>query len=284
MKRRDFIKISSVGALGTTLFPVDNLAFYNNPVIYRKPGNAKFIWCDDMGQGRNLYACFRKSFELQGDVKEAELCLFADTAYQLYINNRFVQFGPVRFDPRFPLYDKHDIKACLKKGKNVIAIQVNHFEVNTYKAIPGKAAMLSWGDIKTTGGESVSLESTKENWKCKENKAYGIYASRISFALNCRDIFNQAEEEKNWKGIEYDDSKWSSAVELKEQSFFGNCSERNIPFMSGKPVSVKAILNTLPLKKEEDMYSFYMPVTRRQGNSTLADSTYVAYKPGFTLQ
>ena len=277
MIRRDFIKISSVGVIGTTLLPVHKLNLLTSRSVFDKPKDANLIWYDNTGAGRNLYACFRKSFFLSGELKEANLNLFADTAYQLFINNQFVQFGPVRFDPRFPVYDNHDIKRYLKNGKNVIAIQINHFEMKTYKAIPAKAAMLAWGNIVTTGGELISLNSNAKNWKCIPNKAYGIYASRISFALNARDIFNQPEEEKNWKGLDFDDNKWNNAVELSDQSVFGAFNVRSIPFMSGDPVPVKTILNTLPLKKEEDWYSFYIPIPDFLERSKSKKNIYIAY-------
>ena len=93
--------------------------------------NAKFIWCDMEGRGRNLFAFFRRTFSIHSIVKSAQIHIFADTCYQLFINGIFIDFGPIRFDPRFPRYDTYDIADFLKPGKNVIAIKVNHYGCKT---------------------------------------------------------------------------------------------------------------------------------------------------------
>ncbi|MCL2665481.1 MAG: alpha-L-rhamnosidase N-terminal domain-containing protein, partial [Defluviitaleaceae bacterium] len=97
---------------------------------------AKYIWYEPDDTSRNPYAAFRRTFETDGRVKNAELNIFADTCYQLFVNGKFIGFGPVRFDPKFPQYDTYDIAKYLVPGKNVIAVTVNYFGVKTYKAMP----------------------------------------------------------------------------------------------------------------------------------------------------
>src|SRR4030042_115382 len=104
-----------------------------------KPDSARFVWYDGAGLGRDLYGMFRKTLDIAGPVKCAQLHLFADTYYQLFVNGEFVEYGPVRFDPRFPLHDTHDIAARLKPGRNSIAVLVNGFGMKTFKAIPARA-------------------------------------------------------------------------------------------------------------------------------------------------
>lgn len=103
------------------------------------PSTARFVWLDRTGSGRNLYAMFRKSVDITGTVKNAAIHIFADTFYKLYVNGTFVEYGPIRFDPRFPQFDTHDIRAHLKPGRNVIAVLVNHFGMKTFKAMPAAA-------------------------------------------------------------------------------------------------------------------------------------------------
>ena len=92
--------------------------------------NARYVWYEKQGRGRNLYGMFRKTFVIKGKVKFAKIKMFADTHYQLFINGVFIEFGPVRFDPRYPLYDTHDIAPYLREGNNVIAVLVNYFGCN----------------------------------------------------------------------------------------------------------------------------------------------------------
>ena len=255
MKRRDFIKLSSAGAIGTAVIDSNASYLIATGLMENKPADARIIWYSKSGEGRNLFGSFRRSFTLNGTVQKASLCLFADTVYQLYVNGVFVEFGPVRFDPRFPQYDTHDISKHLKPGKNVIAVSVNYYGMKVFRSMMSSGGMLSWGEIKTDK-ETVSLISKPGNWKCIPNKAYSKFASKLSFALNARDIFDQALEEKNWQMPSFDDSKWPAAVELTNQKIWGTPSPRSIPFMSGEKIAIPSVKHILPIVKNEDLYSF----------------------------
>ena len=52
--------------------------------------NAKYVWYEKKGNGRNLYGLFRKTFEVKGIVKSAIIKMFADSYYttQWYIWTR----------------------------------------------------------------------------------------------------------------------------------------------------------------------------------------------------
>ena len=221
---------------------------------------ASFIWLDKDGQGRNLYGMFRKTFELKSGVKKAVLHLFADSSYQLFVNGKFVEFGPVRFDPRFPKYDTHDITPYLRSGRNVIALLVNYYGCRTFVAIPAAAGLIAWGQAETENGEITDFSTGSTRWKCKKALAYHSGSHKISFALNPVDIFFQEKEESGWILPEFHDEDWPDAVELEKQDTWGPLSPRTIPYMSGKPVQVAGVLKTLPLEKREEIYSFEMPL------------------------
>jgi hypothetical protein len=65
------------------------------------PQNAKHVWYDNTGLGRNLHGIFRRSFDVAGPVESGSLSIFADTTYQLFVNGTFVDFGPVRAALRY---------------------------------------------------------------------------------------------------------------------------------------------------------------------------------------
>jgi hypothetical protein len=113
---RFYLIIGNRAALGSVM-PVAVNSLFHEKNILNKPEDALFLWHRTEGFERNDYAIFRKTFEIDGQADEATLNLFADTTYQLFINGEFIEFGPVRFDPRFPLFDKHDISTHLKHGR-----------------------------------------------------------------------------------------------------------------------------------------------------------------------
>jgi len=220
--------------------------------------NAKYIWYNKSDTSRNPYAAFRKSFDIDntGDIKDAEINIFADTNYKLYVNGVFVGFGPVRFDPKFPQFDTYDLLSYLKNGKNSVAVIVNYHGHKTFKNVPEIAAMIAWGKIG-----DIDLSTNKNNWKCEEYKVYTRYTPKLSFALNAQAFYDQKEFDENWINSDFDDSNWHNAVELEEQNRFGELLPREIEFMSLENIPVTTKTRVLPLDNNcEDLYSFYIPL------------------------
>ena len=222
--------------------------------------NAKYIWFNNHDKSRNPYAAFRKTFEIKNisEVKSAVLNIFADTVYKLYVNGKFIGFGPVRFDPKYPQYDSYDLLPHLIEGVNVIAVLANFHGHKTFKNVPEQAAMIAWGNIGE-GNSSIDLATNSGNWKCVEYAAHTRYTPKLSFALNAQIFYDQSKFDENWIKPEYDDSNWNNAVEINGQDCFGELAPREIPFMSMQSVPVATKTRIFPLdNKHEDLYSFYI--------------------------
>lgn len=258
MKRRTFLKLSAAGGAALAGLPLMASATWGQTATPR-PSNARFIWYDTIGQGRSRYAAFRKTFVIKGKITSAILHLFADTVYQLFVNGQFIEFGPGRFDPRFPMYDSHQLDKYLKPGPNVIAVLVNYFGVKTYKSIAGNAGMIAWGEILTDKKEKISLVTNKTNWKAAPEATLENYTPKLGFALNPSILSDERKSIGPWKSQDFDDSRWNAAVELDRQDYWGSLEKRNIPFMSGAILSPRAITGCLPLRAHNDRYSFSVP-------------------------
>ena len=202
-----------------------------------RPSGARFVWYDKDGEGRNTFALFRKSFTVPGVVEGAELHLFADTSYQLFVNGQFVEFGPVRCDPRFPLFDTHEIGPLLRPGRNVIAVEVNFWGLKTFKAMPVRGAMIAWGAVKYGGG-AVDLTTRAGQWRVTKSRSRARYAPALSFALPAADLFEQTAGEDGWKKLDFDESAWTPSVEIAKQDSWGELQPRSIPFMSAGAVDI----------------------------------------------
>jgi hypothetical protein len=224
----------------------------------------KYVWFKAEDKSRNPYAAFRKSFEIKNakQVETADFYIFADTVYALYVNGKFVGFGPVRFDPRYPQYDCYNLAEYLRDGKNVIAVLANFHGHKVFKSIPAQGAMIAWGQIET-GGEVINLQTANNSgWKCRQHLSYGRYTPKLSFALFAQDHYNQGLFDENWAETNYDDSLWPAAVEIHNQNAFGPLTPREIPFMKLDSVMPRDV-TIAPLLKTERLYSFYFPVPIR---------------------
>jgi hypothetical protein len=219
---------------------------------------AKYIWTDRSGEGRNLHGMFRRSVVLNSEIKTAELYLFADSVYELFINGEWLDFGPARFDPVAPEYDTYDLSEYLRPGKNVIAVLVKQFGCQVYRAMPARAGMIAWGSIHLADGESIDLQ-TGSAWKAQESAAYQRMTPKMSFALEPMEVFEQANEPAGWQTVDFDDGDWDHAVAVENTDCWGALRARSIPMMSGKEVLPERVMHVAPLQKTEQVFSFRVP-------------------------
>jgi hypothetical protein len=221
-----------------------------------KPSHAQFVWFDSSGVGRSLYAYFRRVVTLTAPATEARINIFADSVYQLFVNGALIEFGPVRFDPRFPVYDTIDLAPHLHAGPNVIAVRVNAYGHKTFKSIAGPGGFVAWGVITTTAGETIDLATSDDAWRVRQSRAYDALAPRLSFALNAAEIFHQIDDEIGWMTAAFDDHDWAPAVALERQDYWGPLQPRTIPFMDSRPMTPSHVMHILPLRQPEELYSF----------------------------
>lgn len=253
MKRRDFIKTTSTGALGAITL---NSAGKSLSLLADKPDKARFVWVTEQTHDRNVYGVFRRSFDLKKIPATAELKLFADTVYQLFVNGKFIEFGPVRFDPQFPQYDSHNLVPHLHEGRNAIVVLVNSFGQKTYKAMREQAGFLAWGEIREKDKTLIDFATGTSGWKATADPARTRYASKLSFALNSREIVDQQTDD--YLAAEYNDVHWA-APKLVPQPAWGAATPRTIPFMSDEEIPIQKINHLLPLQSKEDVFSFSLP-------------------------
>lgn len=282
MRRRDFVTNSGVVLAGGILFaPIFESKAKDNQKE-NKTGlgiskNAKFIWYDTKGEGRNLYANFRKSFVIEGKIQSSILNLFADSSYQLFVNGQFVQQGPIRFDPRFPVYDSVDLAPFLTQGKNVIAVQANYFGMKTFKSISNRGGFIAWGEIKA-GNKTISLETDTKNWRCSKAKEYSKYVQKMSFALNPPVVFEQAKEDSNWKNVVFDDSKMMFPQIIEKQQSWGTFSERTISKMSGEKIPIKIYNHFFPILNINKYYSFSIDLPKlAEENDSYGSNFFISF-------
>lgn len=197
------------------------------------------IWNASAPEGKQAYVVFRKTIDFPAAPVEAVLRVFADTRYTLWINGAYVERGPCRFDPKHPEYDVIPVTRYLAQGRNVIAILVHHYAINSFTEWylqcarmmhhrPGLTARL---DAKCADGASLTLE-TDESWKTSKNTRYlpspGTYSSVY-------DNIDARRDDGDWSARDYNDSRWDQAV-AADGSEWGLLSPRSIPLLREEEV------------------------------------------------
>ncbi|MCW8129029.1 MAG: family 78 glycoside hydrolase catalytic domain [Planctomycetota bacterium] len=188
------------------------------------------VWTDAQGEGRNLFAFFRRTFKLAKIPARALLHLFADTRYRLRVNGHIAAYGPARFTPKAPQYDSVDLAPYLVKGRNVVTVEVNHKGASSFESLPGLAGFLAWG-AAGQGKDAVDL-STPGAWKAMPLTAVDPWAPPFSFAQGPVEIADLRGIPAAWFEASFDDGAWPAPTPLANQGFWGPFTPRSIPMLT----------------------------------------------------
>lgn len=150
------------------------------------------------------YINFRRAFDLT-DLTPIELTMTADSRYRVWVNETFVARGPERSFPRRQSVDLLDLTPYVKRGKNLIAVQVyspgySHFSY-VHRGTNGLLAELR------AGGTSIFV--TDPTWRVKRDPSFAELVPRVSIygsGVEIRDL----RQDENWRAPDYDDAAWES--------------------------------------------------------------------------
>lgn len=186
-----------------------------------------YIWSEADSAARHRYLNFRYTFALKSAVAEAQLHLFADTRYRLYVNGTVIGHGPTRFKVEFPEYDSYDLAPYLVAGRNVIAVTVCSYAWGTFLSDDSAGGLTAWGHVDTAEGRTAI--STASGWKVSERTGYRSETSVMSFALGMMEDQDTRQEPAGWMLPLFDDADWAAAVPVADQNHWGSLKPRSIP-------------------------------------------------------
>lgn len=170
---------------------------------------ARWIWCND--ERPNTYCCARGRLDVPAPVMKAEVRVFADSRYQVWVNGRYIGQGPTPFRKPHIYFDTFDITAHLRKGKNVIAILATYHGVKhcTYSiGKPGIIASVEAVDVEGRRHELV----TDDTWRVSVWEAFARAVPRRNWATAWMEWFDARREPVGWQDTGFDDSSWSAAA------------------------------------------------------------------------
>lgn len=218
------------------------------------PHPAPFVWIDESGTGRHTFVCFRYDIEINTLPQHAELNLFADSYYKLYVNGHFVNFGPSRFYPENPRFDTYKLEPWLKKGKNTIGVLVLSNGMNTYQLVKNIGGFAAWGEIEADG--NTFALATPGQWKCRRCEAWDAQTPKFSFAQGAVEVYDARKEIHGWNLPDVDLTGWKTPVVLKNQQAWGPLRPRTIEPLRHREIIPRSLLGIYNLQNEEEIYSF----------------------------
>ena len=173
----------------------------------------KWLW----GKQDHSMQLFRRSFEIKAKSINATLRISASSIYQLYVNGTYIARGPARSAPHHQSYDIWQLGHLLTQGKNVIAVKV-HFQTQlpSYQH-QSRAGLLAQLTLQTEDKNTTIISD--KNWLTHVDTSWNNKASKMSrFHQQVNDLVDLRQSLSNWSQIEFNDSDWSPAQELRRNS------------------------------------------------------------------
>lgn len=161
----------------------------------------------------NRWAMFRKSFFAGTSRKSGTLKITCDGKYRLFINGIFARVGPARCSPLFQRFDEVDLTPFLRPGRNVVAVLVHVYGVDTawHETVKGMwQPTFGDGALWVAGPAELGLE-TAEGWRGVESDAWEQDVPRANHALDFIEVLDARQLPEGWTEPGFDDASWPEA-------------------------------------------------------------------------
>ena len=209
---------------------------------------------------------FRKQIDVNTEPGKAKIMIFADSRYVLWINGKYIERGPCRFDPKGPQYDMVDIKGHIHRGKNTIAVMVQGNVTGSLKImkhVPGLTALVKIDDRQYI---------TDNSWLCSDKIPQQMI--RGIWTWSCiLDSVDANSQDYNWQTSQFDDSKWKQAVPVSGESW-GRFTLRSIPLLRETDLGSGTILQVKNEKTNDTSVrklSDNLPIKFNSGDEIVID-------------
>jgi hypothetical protein len=135
----------------------------------------KWIWLGRGAERLESYVFFRREVTLYETPVSAELWITARTRFQLYINGRYIAFGPPPSPSEHAYVVCMDVGFLVETGKNSIAVLAHNTSVSRFGARRHPSGL--WMQLNINGEPAVW---TDDSWLCKEADCFLPNQPRVS--------------------------------------------------------------------------------------------------------
>ena len=157
---------------------------------------ARPIWPERRETEMNLFVGFRAAFAVP-EGTSAQLRLAASTVYRAFLNSQFLGHGPARGPHGYYRVDQWDLGGLLRPGRNVIAIEVAGYNVNSYALLDQpsflQAEVTSGGRVlASTAGDGALFEAAVLPYRVQK-------VARYSFQRTFTEVYRASPGFDSWR-------------------------------------------------------------------------------------
>lgn len=158
---------------------------------------ARPVWPRGRETEKNLFAGFRAVFDLPAS-REAVLRIVASTVYRVFVNGRFRGYGPARGPHGYYRVDHLDLTSGLVAGRNLVAIEVAGYNVNTYDVLDQPSFLQA--EIEVDGQVVASTAGSGKRFEAGILKCRVEKVQRYSFQRPFIEIYRMDPSSEDWRG------------------------------------------------------------------------------------
>lgn len=169
------------------------VSFAAEPVAFR---SGKPIWPQGLEREKNLFVGFRAVFEAPPAGK-AVLRITGSSVYRLFVNGEFRGYGPARGPHGYFRVDTWDLSRQLAPGKNLVAVEVAGYNVNSYYLLDQPAFLQAEvvtdnAVLASTAGQGAPFQAAILNEGVRK-------VQRYSFQRPFSEVYRLAPEWQRWR-------------------------------------------------------------------------------------
>jgi alpha-L-rhamnosidase len=191
----------------------------------------------DRIDGKNRFFLFRRSMEIADADNNSRLAITVDGRYQLFVNGQRIGRGPVRCSPLYQRFDEYDLSPYLRSGRNVIAVLVHNYGVDTafYEGVKGMwRPTFGEGGLWACGNADGEIIDSDHRWRCVQCDAWKADTPRMNSGLGFIEDLDARMLPFGWCEPDFDDDNWSAARPLISggggpEAMFGGIETRPFP-------------------------------------------------------
>ncbi len=162
-----------------------------------------WVWSRDSLDSLESYVFFRKEFMLSEVPASAELWITARTLFQVYVNGRYLGFGP----PASPTKDTYvvyfDVGFLMETGKNTIAVLAHNTKVSRYSCRRHPSGL--WAQLNTDGKPTAW---TDRSWTCWDADCFAGHRPRSSVSSGFTEKVDFRYYPYGWQEKDFNSVRW----------------------------------------------------------------------------
>jgi alpha-L-rhamnosidase len=159
--------------------------------------SAKPIWPRGREKEMNLSVGFRAAFDApQG--QRIQLLLAGSTLYRVYLNGEFLAWGPARGPHNFFRVDVLDLTRRAARGRNVVAIEVAGYNVNSYYVLDQPSFLQA--EVVTDSAVLASTAGDGNRFEARILTGRIVKAQRYSFQRSFSEVYHLEPDHDRWRG------------------------------------------------------------------------------------